>query len=823
MAATRTPESARLRGRPAAPSSSTPPAPPRRPLRDNPLLILLWIGLLLVALAAMVYFADSSALQLYPVFLSEVVFSAVVVVDLTLMVALVFVLARNILKLIVERRRALPFARFRAKLVAVLLGMTLIPALLVLIVGSELIRNSASRWFSAPVDDVLSSARQIASDYYQERQQAVNVHAAGVARALAGIDLAPDNVSAIRAIIAPEVTQRQLGLIEVYRIVDRGSPPTVVPVVDVAAPALPSGFSRASADLLAMQTAGGLENTLLEPLHSGGELMRAASLVRGAPNAPPVGVVVVSDYLTGELARHSRRIVDAYEGYRQLRVLKGPLEGVYLSFFLGLTLMILVSATWMGLYLAKRITRPIQMLAEGAREIGAGHLDHRIEPETVDEFGSLVDAFNAMTGELAVSRRRLERSRLELERKSLEAEERRRYLETILERIATGVICLDADERISIVNTAARRLLGFDDSVIGEEAATVFAREDLSALAITIRGAKRVGTLSGEEVALVRDGREMHLAVASTTLQGEDGIVGMVLVLDDVTPLMRAQKVAAWRDVARRLAHEIKNPLTPIQLSAERLRRHFAKSPEPQRTLVEECSTAIVTEVESLKSLVDEFSQFARMPAPRTVPADLHPLLTDTLSLYNGLLDHITIEPRFAEAVPRVRVDPEQFRRVIINLVDNAIEALNGAREAGLDGGHAGHIGLANGYGYGHGDHESRAAGDFVNGGELNGRPAVHGMAHLHGVANGHADGLITIETSHDPANAVVRVAIADNGPGLPAGDRTKLFMPYYSTKGRGSGLGLAIVRRIIAEHGGNIEAGDNQPHGTRFTIELPC
>jgi two-component system nitrogen regulation sensor histidine kinase NtrY len=803
MAATRSPDSARLRrrARPAAPS--TPPAPPRRPLRDNPLLILLWIGLLLVALAAVVSLADSSALQLYPVFLSEVVFSAVVVVDLTLMVALVFVLARNILKLIVERRRALPFARFRAKLVAVLLGMTLIPALLVLIVGSELIRNSASRWFSAPVDEVLSSARQIASDYYQERQQAVNVHAAGVARALAGIDLAPGNVSAIRAIIAPEVTQRQLGLIEVYRIVDRGSPPTVVPVVDVASPTLPSGFSRASADLLAMRTAGGLENTLLEPLHSGGELVRAASLVRSAPNAPPDGVVVVSDYLTGELARHSRRIVDAYEGYAQLRVLKGPLEGVYLSFFLGLTLMILVSATWMGLYLAKRITRPIQMLAEGAREIGAGHLDHRIEPETVDEFGSLVDAFNTMAGELATSRRRLERSRLELERKSLEAEERRRYLETILERIATGVICVDAAERISIVNTAARRLLGFDDSVIGQAAADVFARDEFRALDIALKAAKRAGSLSGEEVALERDGREMHLAVATTTLQGDDGAAaaGMVLVLDDVTPLMRAQKVAAWRDVARRLAHEIKNPLTPIQLSAERLRRHFSSAPEKQRQLVEECSTAIVTEVESLKSLVDEFSQFARMPAPRTVPSDLHPLLTDALSLYNGLLDHIRIEPRFAETVPRVRVDPEQFRRVIINLVDNAIEALNGARENGLESAN----GLTNGHAAG-----AYAAAESANG---------DGGAEI----NGHRDGLITIETSHDPANAVVRVAIADNGPGLPAGDRTKLFMPYYSTKGRGSGLGLAIVRRIIAEHGGNIEAGDNHPQGTRFTIELPC
>ncbi len=822
MAATRSSVSDRprtaARPAPAASSSSSsasPPRPPRRPLRDNPLLILLWIGLLLLALAAMISLADRSA-HLQPDFLSEFVLYAVSVADLTMMVALIFVLARNILKLIVERRRALPFARSRAKLVAVLLGMTLIPAVLVLLVGSELIRNSANRWFSAPIDEVLSSARQIASDYYQERQGAVKEHAAGVARALARADLASSNVHAIRDIIGPEMNERRLALIEVYRIVGRGSPPAVEPVVDVAAPSLPAGFSRASADLLAERTAAGADNLALEPLgRDGAELVRAGALIRPAPGAPPIGVVVASDYLTGELVRHSRRIVSAYEGYEQLRVLKRPLEGVYLSFFLGLTLMILVSATWMGLYLAKRITRPIQMLAAGAREIGAGHLDHRIEPETVDEFGSLVDAFNKMAGELAVSRRRLERSRLELERKSFEAEDRRRYLETILEHVATGVVCVDAEGCVSIINPAARRLLGLDEQAIGGPMADVFGREDLRPL----RAILQSPSTAPEEMALVREGREMHLAIASTALQGEDGGggAGAVLVLDDVTPLMRAQKVAAWRDVARRLAHEIKNPLTPIQLSAERLKRHFTSAPEPQRRLVDECSTAIVSEVESLKSLVDEFSQFARMPAPRAVSTDLHQLLGEALALYQGLLEHVSVEPRFATSLPRVRVDPEQFRRVIINLVDNAIEALNGARDAGHDA-HADGVREASA------DAPLRAAlgvqaAEDGEGGE--GGDAARSGGRVAAAMNGH--GLITVETSHDPGNAIVRVSVADNGPGLPDGDRSKLFMPYYSTKGRGSGLGLAIVRRIIAEHGGSIEAGDNHPHGTRFTIELPC
>src|SRR6266566_5013937 len=228
------------------------------------------------------------------------------------------------------------------------------------------------------------------------------------------------------------------------------------------------------------------------------------------------------------------------------------------------------------------------------------------------------------------------------------------------------------------------------------------------------------------------------------------------------TPVGSCSKVAAWREVARRLAHEIKNPLTPIQLSAERLRRHFSGAPAHAKALVDECTTTIVGEVESLKGLVDEFSQFARMPSPRTVPTDLAQLIADTIALYNGIFTAVRIDQRFAPGLPLARLDPEQIRRVIINLVDNAIEAMDRRGE-------------------------------------------------------------IMVETQLDPANAIVRIIVADNGPGIPSGEREKLFLPYYSTKRRGSGLGLAIVRRIIAEHGGTIEVGTNVPKGTRFTIELPC
>jgi two-component system nitrogen regulation sensor histidine kinase NtrY len=454
---------------------------------------------------------------------------------------------------------------------------------------------------------------------------------------------------------------------------------------------------------------------------------------------------------------------------------------VYLSFFLMMTLMVLFSAMWMGVYVAKRITRPVQMLSEGARAIGAGHLDHRIEQETADEFGSLVEAFNTMASELAQSQRKLERSRIDLERKNVEIEDRRRYIETILERIATGVISIDAEGRISTINSAATRLIGLDQSVVGALAAEVFAQEDLEPLGVLLRRASaQQAATSAQEVALAREGRELFLAAAATPLPvvpstrsdtDEPSPGGTVLVFEDVTPLIRAQRVAAWREVARRLAHEIKNPLTPIQLCAERMRRHFAAAPPNARALAEECTATIISEVESLKALVDEFAQFARMPAPRLVPGSLHALIDDTLALYDGLFRAIRIERQYAPELPPVRLDPEQIKRVVINLIDNAVEAIGGM--------------------------------------ELQ--------------ATAPAGGLITLTTSHDAANGIARLVIADNGPGISAADREKLFMPYYSTKRRGSGLGLAIVRRIIIEHGGSIEVGDNTPHGTRFTIELPC
>ncbi|MDA1094469.1 MAG: ATP-binding protein [Acidobacteria bacterium] len=749
-----------------------PPAAYRGGQQDSPRLVLLAIVLVVAALAWLLRLARRSS-ELTPDYLAEVVLYALSAACVVMLLALGFVLARNLIKILAERRRAVPFARFRAKLVAALIGLTLIPSVLVLLVGSEVIRSSAERWFSAPIDDALRSANAIARSVYQEQQEAATERAARLATRLGTVDLARVSQDAIDAIVSDEPALGGASVIDIYRVtIDDAGAVDTTRIAQVAEPFLPPGYPAASADQLAASlAAGNAESGSAEPLSDGAELLRGAALVRASPEGPVVGVVVASTVLSGELTGHARRINGAFGTYNQLRVLTRPVTGVYLSFFLMTTLMILIAATWLGTYVAKRITRPVQRLAEGARQIGIGHLDHRIEPESSDEFGGMVEAFNAMAADLSTSQQKLIQSRGDLEHTTRETERRRRYIETILERIATGVISIDSAGRLNTVNAAAVRLLTLEADVIGQPAAVVFERADLAPLGAMLREARRghVGP-AAREVALAREGRECHLAVAATTLPGDSGPDGVVMVFDDVTPLFRAQRVATWRDVARRLAHEIKNPLTPIQLCAERLRRNLASAAPETVALVNECTSTIVGEVEALKGLVDEFSHFARLPSPRAVPVNINTLLAATLNLYHGLFDGIAIVAAYDPGMPAVQLDPDQIQRVVVNLVDNAAAALGGEGGVGST-----------------------------------------------------TEGIIRIETRYDATNHVARVTVSDNGPGIAEADRDKLFLPYFSTKGRGSGLGLAIVRRIVVEHGGSIEVSERRPRGTCFSIDLPC
>ncbi|HEY6507254.1 MAG TPA: HAMP domain-containing protein, partial [Vicinamibacterales bacterium] len=463
---------------------------------------------LVAALVGLLVLANRST-ALAPDFLAEFVLYALVATDLTIVLALVFVLTRNIVKLVVEQRRPLPFARFRAKLVAVLLVMTLVPALLVSLVGSELIRSSVARWFDAPMGDVLASANSIAADYYQQQQDAVAARAARVSRALAEVAAGLDSAEGVEGVLRAEVAPDTPGSLHVYRVDGQEAPAATL--VARAGEEPVAGGADALVQLAVRVVASGQAMRVVERSADGAELIRAGAPVR--VRGQPTGAVVAMGRLAADVVARARGVTDAYEGYQQLRVLRQPLTGVYLSFFLMLTLMILVASTWMGLYIAKRITRPVQMLAVAADEIGAGHLDYRVDVPNRDEFGSLAASFNRMASELSASRGRLERSAVELEAKHAEVEHRRRYVETVLERLATGVLSVDAGGRIRTWNSAATRLLDLEGTATGLAVSEVFGAPGLEPFAALLDAALVRPEPRAHDLLVTRAGRELHLSV----------------------------------------------------------------------------------------------------------------------------------------------------------------------------------------------------------------------------------------------------------------------------------------------------------------------
>jgi len=453
---------------------------------------------------------------------------------------------------------------------------------------------------------------------------------------------------------------------------------------------------------------------------------------------------------------------------QQYRALKRNMQLV-LSLF---TLLLLFAVTWFALFLSKQVTVPIQALAEATREVSAGNFGYQIQEQAQDELGILVRSFNQMTAQLDDSRRQIDEFTRSLQQAVQELERRRKLMEAILENIPTGVISLDDSGAIVRTNPAAAKILGERartagtlDALVGEDAARGVQH--------LMRRSLRMGVASKElEIAL--PGRVLHAAVTVSSLGPRRSNPGFVVVVDDVTDLLRAQKATAWQEVAQRIAHEIKNPLTPIQLSAQRLSRYLdrhraASGPDawPQESelasLVGECAGLIEREVAALESLVDEFSQFARFPTARLVPADTNAIVASALEVFGGRLEGIAVRTALAAELPAVKADPELLRRVLVNLIDNAAEAMEGS-----------------------------AAKELFLSTRLNG------------------------------GGETVEIAVADSGHGISPEDKDRLFLPHFSTKGRGTGLGLAIASRIIAEHNGTIRVEDNPPIGARFVIQLP-
>jgi two-component system nitrogen regulation sensor histidine kinase NtrY len=477
-----------------------------------------------------------------------------------------------------------------------------------------------------------------------------------------------------------------------------------------------------------------------------------------------VGVVVVNYLAPHPLVNKVGKIRAAVAEYRSIRPFAGQIAGVYQLVLLLFSLVTVLFAIWWGLRMAKGVTGPIRALAEGTEKVAKGDLDVVIEPSSNDEIGLLVRSFNQMTRDLREALTGLEQSNTELE-------SRRRYMEIVLRNVDAGVVSVDAEGRISTVNPSALRLLGIRPgvSVVGSKLEEVLDRPEVLGVLRELSAQARPGVREAvRQQVVVPSGEEvLTLVVTLSLLQDEEGrVLGSVIVFDDYTQEVRAQRMAAWREVARRIAHEIKNPLTPIQLSAQRIRRRFRDrfAGEPGDAQVfDECVDTIESHVDGLKLLVNEFSQFARLPAAAPKPDDLNQLVQETVSSYAGQ-EGVRFETELDPSLPMVDFDREQIRRLLTNLLDNACAAL-------ADTGRAGEV---------------------------------------------------SVRTLHDAPLQAARFEIADNGVGIPPGDRRRIFEPYFSTKAHGTGLGLAIVSRIVADHHGYVRVHANRPHGTRFIVELP-
>ena len=689
---------------------------------------------------------------------SNLLVLALLNLNLVVFLLLLILLFRNLVKLSFERRHKVLGARFKAKLVLAFLSLALAPGILIFIIASNFITTSIEGWFKPQVERPLDQALAVAQTYYQTLEGTALRHARYMARVAEREGLLGEERREALAAFLDEQRER-LGLSAITVFDRRGQEQ-----FHAKDPALATVATRSMHKDKVAQGLGGQEVTTVHELDRG-DMIQAVVPIRNSSRQVE-GVLVVSSHVSQRLENRLRGISQAFQEYKQLKLLKNPIKAIYILLFLLMTLIIVFSATWFGLYLARGITDPIQMLAEGTREVAAGNLGYQVQVRADDEIGILVDSFNRMTRDLASSRTKLEEAYLDLQAKHGEMEMRRRYTETVLEAVATGVVSLDPEGRVTTINGAAERMLGIPaQAALGQPDSAVFRRPDFGEIAALIKRMTRLkeGTVE-HEVHLRRDGQAITLLSSATALRGPDGAdMGLVLVFDDLTELLKAQRLAAWREVAQRIAHEIKNPLTPIQLSAQRLRRRLAgdRSPE-EKQLLEEATSTIIQEVDGLKQLVDEFSRFARMPALSLRPTDLARLLDGVIVLYREAHPALAITSAFSPDLPQIEVDPNQIKRAVLNLVDNAVEAVGQAGE-------------------------------------------------------------VTVETVWLPEARRARIVVADTGPGIAQEDRERLFLPYFSTKATGMGLGLPIVHQIVIDHGGTIWLEDNLPQGSRFVLELPA
>jgi two-component system nitrogen regulation sensor histidine kinase NtrY len=680
--------------------------------------------------------------------------------NVVLILAILFVLLRNVFKLLVERHHRILGSTFKFKLVATYVGLSLIPVLLLFAIATELLQGSIDRWFNTPYRPLLENGNAVAQALFDRIEQTDLREASRVLKEIRGRGLArPEERPRLAQWLQELLTEDRLDLLAVYEGTDF--------VHAVLNPG--SGLRdlpEPGREFLEEAAEEGEATRVMAPPGAKGRLIVAGVAFPSGKGAEEGGVrplvVIAGTLLEPALADRAQGIIQEFQSYRQAEVQKDDLRASHLLIFLMVTLLILLASSWVGLYLARRVTVPIQALAEGTRRISGGDLSHRVSVAADDELGVLVDSFNSMTAQLESSKEQLERGNRELVDANRRLAEERAVIAAVLANVAAGVVSIDSRGWIFTANGAALHMLRQpEEEVVGRPAAIAWGDPERQKLLALL---EEPASKSHRELHLVLGGEWKTFEVKVSALsgpggpEGQDG--GRVMVIEDLTELIQAQQLAAWNEAARRIAHEIKNPLTPIRLAAERMLRKYQQQDAGLGTALEQGVEIIVREVTTLQEMVDEFSRYARMPRPRPSPADVARLIGDTVHLYRNLKPGVEVTGESAPDLSPAWIDGEQIRRALINLIDNAVEATE-------------------------------------------------------------APGEVAVSASRENGRLALRVA--DTGRGIPPEQKEKLFLPYFSTKGRGTGLGLAIVHRIVTDHHGTLRVEDNLPRGTVFTVELPA
>lgn len=683
---------------------------------------------------------------------------ALINLNILLIIFCLFLVLRNIFKLLLERRRGIPGAKLRSKLVLAFIALSLIPTMLLFFVSAGFITNSIENWFNSQIEDSLQESLEVAQTYYKNSASNALYYAEQITLTIKEQKLLnEDNLPVLEKLIHQKQKEYNLGIVEVFSA-------TLEELVRAVNPSVPAAeFTDPDSDSI-REALQGNRFTRISPIGR-------ADLIRGIvpvySNWNPddvVGVVVVNYYVPYSLVNKMKEISSSFEQYKSTKLLKGKIQKGYILFLLLIAMVIIFLSTWVGFHLARGITEPIQELAVATNRVASGDLNVTLDSYSHDEVGSLVEAFNTMTADLRKGQKAINRANFELQASNFELEQRRRYMEIVLANVTAGVISIDSQGNITTINKSAEKLLGLKtQKIIGRNFRDIIT-PDYQPM---IKGILKELISSGKDsirkqVSLPAGDTKIVLLVNVTTLKDENNeFMGTVVVFDDLTQLLKAQRMAAWREVARRIAHEIKNPLTPIQLSAQRLRRRYLDRFSADDIVFDECTTMIIRQVDDLKNLVNEFSSFARMPASNPSLNNLNDVLNEALVLFQEGHKEIQFHLQTDPELPAFNLDREQIKRVAINLLDNAVSAVNG-------------------------------------------------------------NGQITVETSFNKDLEIATLKVSDNGCGIPAEDKPRLFEPYFSTKKSGTGLGLAIVSTIVSDHNGYIRVRDNEPHGTHFIVELP-